>query len=39
MRLQTGSMCGASPGDETRHLEQRRFVDDLKKVAHVLLKA
>ena len=27
-----------APDDETRHLEKRRFVDDLKKVAHVLLK-
>jgi DNA polymerase len=26
------------PDDETRHLEKRRFVDDLKKVAHVLPK-
>jgi len=27
-----------APDDETRHLEKRRFVDDLKKVAHVLPK-
>jgi len=27
-----------APDDETRHLEKRRFVDDLKKVAHVLGK-
>lgn len=27
-----------TPNDETRHAEKRRFVDDLKKVAHVLLK-
>lgn len=27
------------PDDETRHLEKRRFIDDLKKVAHVLPKA
>src|ERR1041385_6037078 len=25
-----------APDDETRHLEKRRFIDDLKKVAHVL---
>jgi uracil-DNA glycosylase family protein len=25
-----------APDDETRHLEHRRFVDDLKKLAHVL---
>jgi uracil-DNA glycosylase len=28
-----------APDDETRHLEKRRFIDDLKKVAHVLPKA
>jgi DNA polymerase len=27
-----------SPDDETRHLEKRRFIDDLKKVAQVLAK-
>jgi len=27
-----------APDDETRHLEKRRFVDDLKKVAYVLPK-
>lgn len=27
-----------APDDETRHLEKRRFVDDLKKVARVLSK-
>jgi DNA polymerase len=27
-----------APDDETRHAEKRRFVDDLKKVAHVLSK-
>jgi len=27
-----------APDDETRHLEKRRFIDDLKKVAHVLSK-
>ena len=27
-----------APDDETRRLEQRRFIDDLKKVAHVLSK-
>jgi len=27
-----------APDDKTRHLEKRRFVDDLKKVAHVLGK-
>src|SRR6187549_4104142 len=27
-----------APDEETRHLEKRRFVDDLKKVAHVLPK-
>lgn len=28
-----------APDDETRHLEKRRFIDDLKKVAHVLAKS
>ena len=28
-----------APDDETRHAEKRRFVDDLKKVAHVLSKS
>lgn len=28
-----------APDDETRHLEKRRFIEDLKKVAHVLAKA
>jgi len=28
-----------APDDETRHLEKRRFINDLKKVAHVLPKA
>ncbi|HYR76389.1 MAG TPA: UdgX family uracil-DNA binding protein [Pyrinomonadaceae bacterium] len=27
-----------APDDETRHVEKRRFIDDLKKVAHVLSK-
>ena len=27
-----------APDDETRHLEKRRFIDDLKKVARVLAK-
>jgi uracil-DNA glycosylase family protein len=27
-----------APDDETRHAEKRRFIDDLKKVAHVLSK-
>lgn len=27
-----------APDDETRHFEKRRFIDDLKKVAHVLPK-
>lgn len=27
-----------APDDEMRHLEKRRFIDDLKKVAHVLSK-
>jgi len=27
-----------APDDEKRHLEKRRFIDDLKKVAHVLSK-
>jgi len=27
-----------APDDETRHLEKRRFIDDLKKVAHALSK-
>jgi DNA polymerase len=27
-----------APDDESRHLEKRRFIDDLKKVAHVLAK-
>jgi uracil-DNA glycosylase family protein len=27
-----------APDDETRHLEKRRFIDDLKKVAQVLAK-
>lgn len=27
-----------APDDETRHLETRRFIDDLKKVAHVVAK-
>jgi len=31
------SILGA-PDDETRRLERRRFIDDLKKVAHVLSK-
>ncbi len=28
-----------APDDETRRLERRRFIDDLKKVAHVLSKS
>lgn len=28
-----------APDDEIRHLEKRRFIDDLKKVGHVLSKA
>ena len=27
-----------APDDETRHLEKRRFIDDLKKVARVISK-
>ncbi len=27
-----------APDDETRRVEKRRFIDDLKKVAHVLSK-
>jgi len=28
-----------APDDETRHVEKRHFIDDLKKVAHVLSKS
>jgi len=28
-----------APDDETRHDEKRKFIDDLKKVAHVLSKS
>jgi DNA polymerase len=28
-----------APDDETRHVEKRRFIDDLRKVAHVLSKS
>ncbi|HKP37734.1 MAG TPA: UdgX family uracil-DNA binding protein [Pyrinomonadaceae bacterium] len=28
-----------APDDQTRHVEKRRFIDDLKKVAHVLSKS
>jgi uracil-DNA glycosylase family protein len=28
-----------APDEETRHLEKRHFIDDLKKVAHVLAKS
>src|SRR5438270_6983704 len=28
-----------APDDETRHAEKRKFIDDLKKVAHVLSKS
>jgi DNA polymerase len=28
-----------APDDETRHVEKRKFIDDLKKIAHVLSKS
>jgi DNA polymerase len=28
-----------APDEETRHIEKRRFIDDLKKVARVISKS
>jgi len=37
MKIDPSSILRA-PGDETRHSEKRRFIDDFKKIARVLSK-